>query len=294
MKPGTLIVLFDGHLGLICPTSKAVVKKLLLLFLCLDVIILSVIYAREFCVFMPPSHSGGTITESEELGGPATIQLRHRLFTIFEFRAMGDKPKGLVLFASGDGGWLSWEESVCRNLQAHGYSVIGIDSADYAKTDYDLETIQADYDTIARKGLDAYKSSPPPVIVGGWSMGAAQAVAVAGGPTPPRGLIGLLLISPSSRGRYGLRVSDRVDILPTGPGTFAVEDFASALNGLRIVQWHAGDDNVDSTAWLAGLKAPHREYDYPHIGHDYGYANPIFLGRVVESVNWIIDPSQNP
>ena len=121
-------------------------------------------------------------------------------------------------------------------------------------------------------------------------MGAAQAIAVGGGPNRPPGLVGLLLLSPCSRGRYGLRMTDHLEVLPSGPGTFAVEDFISGLNGLRIAQWHAGDDTVDSTAWLSDLQTPHREFDFLHSGHDYAYATPAFLRQLVDSVAWILTP----
>jgi hypothetical protein len=199
----------------------------------------------------------------------------------------------LILFGSGDGGWSGIEEFICRDLQTHGYTVMGINSADYAKTDYDLPTLQSDYGAIIKTGLAAYPKSSPPVIVGGWSMGAAQAIAVGGGPNRPTGVVGLLLLSPSNRGRYGLRLPDRVDILPTGPGTFSVEDFIPGLAGLRVVQWHGTNDIFDSTSWLSHLKCPHREYDYPNSGHDFNNDSPDFLRKLNQSIAWILDPSKN-
>jgi hypothetical protein len=172
--------------------------------------------------------------------------------------------------------------------------VIGIDSANYAKTDYDLATLQADMGTIAKMVSTNYSWwSAPPVIVGGWSMGAAQAIAAAGGPNRPERLAGALIVSPMGRGRYGLRISDRMDVLPTGAGTFAISDFAPSMNGLRIVQWHAGDDASDSREWLSDLKYPHREYDFPGAGHDYAGPSTIFIQQFVESVGWILNPNSS-
>jgi hypothetical protein len=216
-----------------------------------------------------------------------TIELRRGPFTVFEFPAKKGNPLALIVFGSGDGGWGGWEETVSHFLQANGYTVVGIDSADYAKTDYDLATLQADFAKIVQTTGGA---SPPPLIVGGWSMGAAQAIAVAGGPNPPEHLVGLLAVSPLSRGRYGLRVADKLNILPTGTGTFAVSDFAPGMSGLRIVQWHAAWDTIDSRAWLSGLKGVHREYDFPGAGHDYAGACPVFLNQLAESVTWILTP----
>ncbi len=235
--------------------------------------------------------SNSKTPEAEFQNGPVTVQLRKRPLTVFEYPAAKSPPLGVVVFASGDGGWNNWEDTVSHALQTNGFTVLGINSADYAKTDYDLATLQADYDTIAQTVLSKYPASPPPLIVGGWSMGAAQAVAVAGGPNPPRELIGVLIASALSRGRYGLRISDQADILPSGAGTFGVADFTSGVNGLRIVQWHAGGDTVDSTAWLANLRTPHREMDFPDADHGFNGPDPKFLKQFVESAFWIVNSS---
>ncbi len=46
--------------------------------------------------------------------------------------------------------------------------------------------------TIATTIRARYADNNPPVIIGGYSMGAAQAIAAAGGPHPPAGLVGVL------------------------------------------------------------------------------------------------------
>lgn len=226
-------------------------------------------------------------------GEPVTIDLKRGPFTIYYFQAREVPPKAEIIFGSGDGGWSSWEETVSRALQASGYSVTGIDSVNYARTDYDLSVLQSDFGEIARKSIELARTSSPRLIVGGWSMGAAQAIAVAGGPHPPEHLVGLLVAAPLSRGRFGLRISDQMNVLPVGPGTFAVKDFAPGMDGLRVVQWHAAMDNIDSRAWLADLKAPHQEHDLPDAGHNYADASQAFLQQLVNSVTWILDSTSS-
>ena len=201
------------------------------------------------------------------------------------------RPRALIIFGSGDSGWGYWEETVSEDLCSHGYEVVGIDSADYASTDYDLATLQADFDQIAEKALAPYGDNPPPLLEGGWSMGAAQAIAIAGGPNPPRNLKGLILASALSRGRYGLRDEDKANILPTGPGTFAVKDFAPSFDRLRVAQWHGAEDTIDSCAWLNDLHAEHREYDLPDAGHTYNECCETFRAQFVESVSWVLGPT---
>ena len=202
------------------------------------------------------------------------------------------RPLAVIIFGSGDSGWGYFEETLSENLCSHGYEVVGIDSADYASTDYDLPTLQSDFDQIAAAALAPYGKNPPPLLEGGWSMGAGQAIAIAGGPNPPPNLKGLILASALSRGRYGLREQDRANILPTGPGTFAVKDFAPSFDHLRVAQWHGAEDDIDSTAWLGDLHAVHREYDLPDAGHTYNDCCEMFQDQFIQSVDWVLRPSE--
>ncbi|MCE0498857.1 MAG: alpha/beta fold hydrolase [Methylacidiphilales bacterium] len=203
--------------------------------------------------------------------------------------------KAIILFGSGDGGWRDdFEERVGRGLQEQGFDIIGIDCAVYAKTDYDLPTLQIDFTRIAQVAKAPFGGQVPPLIVGGYSMGAEQAIAVAGGPNPPPGIAGLLLISPVSRGRYGLRMIDQMDVPPTGPGTFALADFAGNLGSIRVAQWHGGWDPTDSLAWLEKLRVPHQKLVYPNAWHDFHSACPDFLRQLGESVTWVAAPVTAP
>jgi hypothetical protein len=204
------------------------------------------------------------------------------------------QPRAVVIFGSGDGGFDGWEDRVCKALQAAGYEILGFDCAIYAKTDYDLATLQADTNVIAQSSLRQYGNHPPPLVLGGWSMGAEQAVAAAGGPQPPAGLVGLLLISPGDRGRYGLRVADRYDVPPTGPGTFGLKDFARSLGTLRVAQWNGDLDLLGSKDWLSYLTAPHKGYDYPWGMHDYSGASDQFLAMLKDSLAWVLSPKTRP
>jgi hypothetical protein len=123
-------------------------------------------------------------------------------------------------------------------------------------------------------------------------MGADQAVAAAGGPSRPGDLVGLLLISPSARSRYGEREPDRWNVPPTGPGTFALDDFATKLNGLRVAQWDANLDLLDSDTWLKDVSTTHKGYIFKLGFHDYGGASDAFLADLKKTVDWILSNEQ--
>ncbi len=216
-----------------------------------------------------------------------TLQLTRGPYDVFRYLP-GDsaRSKAVVIFGSGDGGATGWEDRVCRALQADGCIVYSFDCAKYSKTDYDLPTLQADMNTIGHSFTPA--GGMPPLILGGWSMGADQAVAAAGGPKRPADLAGLLLISPSGRSRYGVREPDRWNVPPKGPGTFALEDFAAQLNGLRVAQWDANLDLLDSTQWLKDITTTHKAYVYKLGFHDYGGASDAFLEELKKTVAWIL------
>lgn len=225
-------------------------------------------------------------------GAPLTLLLARGTFTVLDFPPQVHKePRAIILFGSGDGGWSGFEEAICKTLQTRRYEVVGIDFARYADTDYSLEILQEDMGRIAATVRARYADNNPPVIIGGYSMGAAQAIATAGGPHPPAGLIGVLLVDPRSRGRYGLRLADKGDALPTGSGTFSMDEFSKTMNGLRVVQWHATQDPIDSRTWLDTLTSPHKEFDFGQTGHYYNNDRVDFLTQFGDSVNWILNPA---
>ena len=254
-------------------------KKVLLVGLCLTLLCLS---GTVFHFRYHWSHP------ARKLGQEVEMHLTRGPFTVYDFVPKKGPTRALIIFGSGDGGWSGWEETVSQTLSKHGYQVIGIDSATYATSDYDLTTLQADYRQIAAHFLKPFGPNPPPLLEGGWSMGAAQAIAVAGGPNPPPDLAGVIVASALSRGRFGLRLADKLNVLPTGPGTFAVRDFAPSFNHLPLAQWHAANDIIDSREWLQDLKGPHREFDFPDAGHNYNRASNAFLHRFLESVQWVL------
>jgi len=227
------------------------------------------------------------------VGTPVTMDLSRGACTVFDFRPTTTEARAIILFGSGDGGWSGFEEAISKTLQNGGYEVVGINSKTYATTDYDLAMLQSDFGKIAQMAEAHYGGHPPPLILGGWSMGAAQAIAAAGGPHPPQGLAGLLLLDPCSRGRYGLRLSDQSDMLPTGPGTFGVAEFAQTMGDLHVVQWHAAQDSIDSRAWLDSLTAPHKEFDFAKTGHYYNNDRADFLAQLVDTIPWILSREQS-
>ena len=100
-------------------------------------------------------------------GRPVTVQLARGPFTLLEFPSKLPVTRATILFGSGDGGWSGFEEEIAFALQDQGYEVIGVNFNDYAETDYDLATLQGDFDRIAQLVQQPFGDNAPPLIVGG-------------------------------------------------------------------------------------------------------------------------------
>lgn len=204
------------------------------------------------------------------------------------YPAPGGDPRALVVFGSGDGGWSAWEHVVCTWLQEANLAVVGVDFEKYSATDFDQPTVAKDMADIAAFAAGRLNAQGLPVLYGGWSMGAAQAIAAAKGTNCPSALAGLLLMSLDSRGRYGVRAPDIVGITPTGPGTFDLNEFNPAMNGLRVVQYHGTADFMAKTTWIRLLKSPHQLYLIQGANHGFDGPDPEFIPVLLQGVAWAL------
>ncbi len=203
-------------------------------------------------------------------------------------------PRALIIFGSGDGGWRQiWEGRVASFLSSKGYAVGGIDFKAYSATDYSSEILGKDTELIASALRERLDASDAPLVIAGFSMGAAQAVPAAAyvlahHPLRKDKLAGLLLCALGERGRYGLRTEDTLDVTPTGPNTFGVTEFNQALGHLRVAQFQGGGDVLSSTAWLDRLAAPHRLWELPNGFHSFSGASDAFLGQLADGLDWVL------
>ncbi len=217
-----------------------------------------------------------------------SIPTKHGEFSVQVFAPSGEI-KALVVFGTGDGGWSYFEDRIARALSAEGYAVVGWDCRAYAKLGpYTQEDIAADVNAAIKKGRSFLRSEDGPIVLGGWSTGAEQMIAVAASPHRPKETTGLLILAPGERGRYGITMTDLLGLTPRGANTFALADMAKHLEDLRVVQFHGEKDNLDQTDWLKKLSAPHQLEVYPNAGHDFDGASPAFLEQLCQKMTWLI------
>ena len=242
-----------------------------------------------------PLHADSELDHTKPATEPIT--LTRAPFEIAWYQPAQLPVRGLLVLGSGNGGWSYWETRLARHLAGRGWAVAGIDFALYAATDFNQEILAADFARLVnelkrRSGEPASapdNAKPLPVIYGGWSMGAEQALpAAAVLSARPAGLRGLLLVAPAARGRYGLRTPDKLGITPTGEGSFALADFAPQLKGLRLAQLHAGLDPLDSIDWFKGLQLELRLWKFPRAFHDFNNASDEFLALTDKTIDWLL------
>lgn len=223
------------------------------------------------------------------LPAPAVILPTERgAFSIQVFESSGEA-KGLVIFGTGDGGSSYFEDRIARALADCGYAVVGWDCRAYAKLGpYGQPRLVADVRAAIAKGRELFQCDDVPVVLGGWSTGAEQMVAVAASPQRPEKMAGLLLLAPGERGRYGITITDLLGLTPRGADTFALTDLGKHLAGLRVLQFHGEEDGLDQTFWLKGLTIPHRLVNFPKSNHDFDGASPEFLDRLCREMGWLI------
>lgn len=226
-------------------------------------------------------------------GGPewpplTQIALTRGDFDIRLYPTPGGDPRALVVFGSGDGGWSAWEHVVATWLQEANVAVVAFDLEKYSATDFDQPTIAKDMAAAAAFAAERLEAKDIPVLYGGWSMGAAQAIAAAKGTNRPPELAGLLLMSLDSRGRYGVRASDLVGITPTGPGTFDLNEFNPDLKDIRVVQYHGTADFMAQTTWIRMLKSPHQLYLLKGMNHGFDGLTSAFQSVLLQGVAWAL------
>ncbi len=207
-----------------------------------------------------------------------------------------DHPKGVLIVATGDGGWSGqWEEPVALHAAAAGYAVGGWDCRKFADTrTFDqaklVESFNAAVSAVRKR---AELPADCPVWFTGWSTGAEWAIAAGASPEREKQLVGILAVSPGDRSRYGISKSDLLGVEPAGPGSYALKDLAPQLRGIRVVQFAGELDVLDDTEWIKSVPAevPHKVVEIPGAPHDMDGAGDRFMAEFDMAIQWMSDTS---
>jgi type IV secretory pathway VirJ component len=107
----------------------------------------------------------------------------------------------LVLYASGDGGWFGAAVDMFDAIAHDGYNVVGFSARTFLRLERpdgrlsNPEQLASEYDTILAETRTAlHLSSDTPIVLSGWSRGAAFAILVATARNAPSHLRGVVSI----------------------------------------------------------------------------------------------------
>jgi dienelactone hydrolase len=122
----------------------------------------------------------------------------------------------LVLYASGDGGWFGAAVDMFKQIADDGYYVVGFSSKSFLHIErprgalVDVRELAAEYRRITRTARTALGlDDSVPVVLTGWSRGAAFAVLVASEPAPVHDIVGVVAIGMTAG--ENLRLDDADD-----------------------------------------------------------------------------------
>ncbi len=208
-------------------------------------------------------------------------------------------PRGVLIVATGDGGWSGqWEEPIALHAAGAGYAVGGWDCRKFANTRSfnQAQLVEAFNAAVAAVRQRAKLPDTCPVWFTGWSTGAEWALAAAASPERPPHLMGVLPAAPGARSRYGITSQDLLGLPSTGPDSFALADLAPALQGVHVVQFSAGLDPMDDAAWLDALgpRTPHKLIRIPGVLHDMDRAGERFQAEFDMAIQWMSDTPLAP
>lgn len=203
-------------------------------------------------------------------------------------------PKGIVIVATGDGGWSGqWEEPLAIHAAAAGYAVGGWDCRKFADSRKftQPQLVEAFNAAVAAVREKAKLPADCPVWYTGWSTGAEWSIAAAASPEREKHLVGILPAAPGDRSRYGITQGDLLGLEPQGPDSYALADFAPLLKRVRIAQFAGELDPLDDVDWLRALtpETPHRVIVIPHAPHDMDRAGKRFLSEFDMAIQWTLD-----
>ena len=205
-----------------------------------------------------------------------------------------EKPRGVMIVATGDGGWSGqWEEPVALHAAAAGYAVGGWDCRKFAdsRSFGHAQLVEAFNAAVMAVRKRAGLADDCSVWYAGWSTGAEWSLAAAADAGREKHLVGVLAAAPGERSRYGITASDLMGMKPEGPGSFALADLSADLKGIRVVQFAAGLDVLDDTEWIRSLdpRIPHKLVEIPDVPHDMGGACARFLAEFDMAIQWMTD-----
>jgi hypothetical protein len=227
--------------------------------------------------------------------------------------------KPLVLYASGDGGWFGAAVDMFRSIAGAGYPTVGISSRSFLRLERPRQAavnqvplseagLAADYGAILDDARTDLRLQPDtPVILTGWSRGAAFAVIAAPRLTTSTVVDGVVAIGLDEGETLEIEDDDNDDDSGQGPHAdssqprhwpFETYSLLRALDPMRVAVIQSTHDGYLPAARARELLGPdtrgRRLISIEARNHRFSGATAPFQTALVDMLNWISERTQHP
>ena len=151
----------------------------------------------------------------------------------------------LLIFISGDGGWNSFEEALCKSLNNKGVSVVVLDAQKYFWKSKTPDETATDVTSVIETGQKNWKKEQ--FVLAGFSFGASVVPFVANRLPAElsKNLVATLLISPDKSCDFEIHLSDMLNVVTT-KGKYDVIREIQAGRASRMVAFFGSDERAES------------------------------------------------
>jgi len=140
-----------------------------------------------------------------------------------------ERPRAILLFISGDGGWSNFDKTLVQILAEHDVSTVAINTLKYFWHEKPPDQVADDL----KKLVEVCRRSDLPLLAGGYSFGAEVMPVVLDRPDLKGVFAGLILISPGASASFEVSMLDWLRTKEKAT-PYKVVDHARALQGLPI------------------------------------------------------------
>lgn len=236
-----------------------------------------------------------------------TVAIRGRALTVHTAWSLTPSATApLVVFASGDGGWFGTAIAMWRQMAASGYPTLGFSArallADDRGAARSVADLAADYQHIIAAGRQALRLPvATPVVLAGWSRGAAFAVLAAADARVCADVRGVLAIGLAERENLRADDDDADDdgAMPDDAHGWPYDTY-TRLGRLRVpaAVIQATRDNyfpADRARQRFGAdSATRRLYAVAATNHRFAGGGAAFVDALHHALPWLADAPSNP
>jgi type IV secretory pathway VirJ component len=227
---------------------------------------------------------------------------RGKTLSLSIYRPAG-MPRGTIVMAGGDVGWVGLAVTMAQHLVGEGYVVVGINVRQYLSVftagaaHLTPADVQRDYADLSRylRGRGLLRA---PVIVSGVSEGAALAVLAAAAPDNHSWIAGAITMGLPATAEIAWRWSDFTTWLTkkdAAEPSIKARDYLAAVSPLPLVMIQSTRDEYVPSADYRDLesvaRAPHRQVLIDAGNHRFTDKIPELQRAFGEALAWISTPA---